>query len=75
MLIGLQIGLSWLGISSSRLERLVNGACAIVPCGPFCWTTMKRERGTEEKIRAPIRSKDISSIEAVDSVVLEPTGR
>jgi uncharacterized membrane protein YcaP (DUF421 family) len=74
-LIGLQIGLSWLTICSSRLERLVNGEPALLlHAGQFCRDTMKRERVTEEEILAAIRSKGITSVDAIDSVVLETDG-
>jgi len=53
----------------------VNGKpTLLLHSGNFLHQAMQRERITEEEIRAAIRNRGVTSIDAVDSVVLETDG-
>jgi uncharacterized membrane protein YcaP (DUF421 family) len=74
-LIGLQILLSWLCVTSHRVDRIVNGEPSLlVHRGKFLNETMKRERVTKEEILAAIRNKGLATIDDIDSIVLETDG-
>lgn len=74
-LISLQIFLSWLCVKSHRLDKIVNGEPALIlHKGKFLYEAMERERVTEEEIRAAIRNQNLTTLDEIDSVVLETDG-
>ena len=74
-LVGLQILLSWLCVTSHRVDHFVNGEPTLLLYhGQFLNETLKRERVTKEEMRAAVRNRGFSSIEDIDSIVLETDG-
>lgn len=74
-LIALQVALSRLCLLSDRTESLINGDPALVfHRGRFLRDAMKKERVTEEEIRAAIRADGHAALEKVHAVVLETDG-
>ena len=70
-----QIILSRLTTISKGLEKLINGEPTMLMFrGEFLRDTMKRERVTEEEIRAAIRAHTLASTDKVEAVVLETDG-
>lgn len=75
VLIGLQILLSWLCVQSQWLEAVINGEPALLlHHGQFLHETMRRQRVTEEELRAAVRSQGLTTIDEVESIVLETDG-
>lgn len=74
-LVLIQIGLAELATRSPLAERIINGEPALLLSrGQFISRALKRERVTEEEIRAAIRAKGVTRVEDVDAVVLENDG-
>jgi len=74
-LMALQILLSWLCVTSHRVDHWVNGEpTLLVHNGNFLKDTMKRERVTKEEVLAAIRNVNVKSFDEVDSVILETDG-
>ena len=74
-LIGIQIFLAELAARSSIAERIINGEPALLLSrGKFIQRALKKERVTEEEVRAAIRTKGVSRVEDVDAVILENDG-
>ena len=74
-LVGMQIGLAELAARSELAERIINGEPALLLShGRFIPRALKRERVTEEEVRAAIRAKGVTRVEDVDAVVLENDG-
>lgn len=74
-LVGMQIGLAELAARSDLAERIINGEPALLLSqGRFIPRALKRERITEEEVRAAIRGKGVTRVEDVDAVVLENDG-
>lgn len=74
-LIGLQIVLSWLCVTSHRVDSIVNGEPALLlHKGKFLRDAMKRERVTEEEVRAAARNEGFMILDDLDSIVLETDG-
>src|SRR6266550_3694044 len=64
-----------LAARSPLAERIINGEPALLLSrGKFIPRALKRERVTEEEVRAAIRAKGITRVEDVDAVVLENDG-
>jgi uncharacterized membrane protein YcaP (DUF421 family) len=75
VLIGLQFVFAWAAAHSHRVERLLNGRPELLFYrGHFRLDTMRRERVTEEEVRAAIRAAGAPRLEEVDAVVLETDG-
>ena len=75
VLVVLQITIARLTTRSERLEELVNGVpTLLVHRGAFLHGIMRRERITEEEVRAAVRAEGVGRIEEVDAVVLETDG-
>jgi uncharacterized membrane protein YcaP (DUF421 family) len=75
VLIGLQFAFAWATVRSARVERLVNGQPALLlHRGRFCHARMRRERVTEQEVRAAVRAAGAGRLEDVDAVVLETDG-
>jgi uncharacterized membrane protein YcaP (DUF421 family) len=74
-LIARQILLSWLCVTSHRVDGIINGEPALLlHRGRFLRDVMRRERVTEEEMRAAVRNQGLSSIDDVESIVLETDG-
>jgi uncharacterized membrane protein YcaP (DUF421 family) len=74
-LVGFQAILAKIATHSRRAERIINGDPVLVLSkGHFIHSALKRERITEEEVRASIRSKGIKRVEDVDAVILENDG-
>ena len=74
-LVGMQIGLAELAARSELAERIINGEPALLLShGRFIPRSLKRERITEEEVRAAIRAQGATRVEDVDAVVLENDG-
>ena len=74
VLIFLQFIITWLSTRSSAVRSLVKAEpTLLVHKGEFLRGAMKRERVTEEEVRAAMRSQGISAVEEVEAVVLETT--
>jgi uncharacterized membrane protein YcaP (DUF421 family) len=74
-LIGFQAILAKIAVHSRRAERIINGDPALLLSkGRFIHSALKRERVTEEEVRASIRAKGINRVEDVDAVILENDG-
>lgn len=71
----LQIVLSYLCVSSEKIDRIVNGEPTLVMYkGKFLSDAMKSERVTKDELRAAIRNQGLASQSEVDSIVLETDG-
>jgi len=74
-LICLQLILAELAARSSFFERIINGKpTLLLSHGAFIPRALKRERITEEEVRAAIRAEGVTRVEDVDAVVLENDG-
>ena len=74
-LVVVQAALAALAARSVRFERLVNGEpTLLLSHGDFLHRALKKERVTEEEVRAAIREQGIERVEDVDAVVLENDG-
>jgi uncharacterized membrane protein YcaP (DUF421 family) len=75
-LMGLQTLLSVATRRSKRLERLINGQPALlVYRGRILSEALRRERVSEEELRAALRAAGAGRLEDVDAVVLETDGQ
>ena len=71
-----QVALSYLAAHWAYAERIINGQPALLFFrGRFLHPAMKRERVTEEEIRAAIRARGVPRIDQVTAVVLETDGQ
>jgi len=74
-LIGIQVILAKLAARFPLAERIINGEpTLLLSRGQFIPRALKRERITEEEIRAAIRGKGVTRVEDVDAVVIENDG-
>lgn len=72
MLIFLQFAITWLSARSPSVRRLVKAEpTLLLHKGEFLPGAIKRERVTEEEIRAALRAQGVSAVEEVEAVVLE----
>jgi uncharacterized membrane protein YcaP (DUF421 family) len=72
VLIFLQLAITWLSVRSGMVRRLVKSEPTLLFFrGEFLRGSMKRERVTEDEIRAALRAESIAAIEDVEAVVLE----
>lgn len=75
VLIAMQYLLSYLSVSSSKVDSYVNGEPTLVfHSGDFLWDAMKEERVSPEEITAAARRQGILSLDSIDSIVLETDG-
>ena len=75
LLILLQFAITSLSIRSERFQGLIKAEPALlVHRGRFLEGAMKRERVTEEEVRAALRAQKIGSLEEAAAVVLETDG-
>jgi uncharacterized membrane protein YcaP (DUF421 family) len=74
-LIALQIFLSWLCVTSHKVDHFVNGEPALLlHRGQFLTEAMQRERVTKEEVLAAVRNIGLTTLDEIDSVVLETDG-
>jgi uncharacterized membrane protein YcaP (DUF421 family) len=74
-LVGFQTILAKIAAHSRRAERIINGdPVLLLSKGQFIQSALKKERVTEEEVRAAIRSKGVNRVEDVDAVILENDG-
>ena len=75
ILIAIQVFLAKLAVYSKTAERIINGEpTRLLTNGKYLHAAMRRERVTEEEIRAAIREEGVTRVEDVDAVVLENDG-
>src|SRR3954469_1279710 len=74
-LIVVQAALAKLAAYSRTAERIINGApTLLLSHGKFLHHALKKERVTEEEVRAAIREEGLTRVEDADAVVLENDG-
>jgi uncharacterized membrane protein YcaP (DUF421 family) len=74
-LVGFQTILAKIAAHFPRAEQIINGDPALLLSkGKFIRSALRRERVTEEEVRASIRAKGIKRVEDVDAVILENDG-
>ena len=74
-LVIVQTVLAALAARSVRFERILNGEPTLLfSRGNFIHRALRKERITEEEVRAAIREQGIERVEDVDAVVLENDG-
>jgi uncharacterized membrane protein YcaP (DUF421 family) len=74
-LIIFQVLLSWLTTRSARLEKIINGEpTLLLHKGKCIRDAMRRERVTEEEVRAAVRTHGVASLEKIETVILETDG-
>jgi uncharacterized membrane protein YcaP (DUF421 family) len=75
LLIFLQFAITWLSVRSERIQALVKAEPRLLLyCGHLLPEALRRERVTEEEVRAAARSQGIASLDEVAAVVLETDG-
>lgn len=75
VLIGLQFVVAWLSVRFKAVSRLVKSEPALLlHRGEFLHQALRRERVTENEVRAAVRSQGIAALEAVEAVILETDG-
>lgn len=74
-LIAIQVILAKLAVYSPTAERIINGSpTLLLTNGKFIPHALRKERITEEEVRAAIREEGLTRVEDVDAVVLENDG-
>ena len=74
-LIGIQVILAELARRYPLVERIINGnPTLLLSHGEFIPQALRKERVTEEEVRAAIRAKGLTRVEDVDAVTLENDG-
>jgi uncharacterized membrane protein YcaP (DUF421 family) len=75
LLIGLQYIITWLSVRSQRVAKLVKAEPSLLfSGGHFLHGALRRERVTEDEVRAAVRSQGMPSMESVAAVILETDG-
>jgi uncharacterized membrane protein YcaP (DUF421 family) len=75
VLVVVQTVLAALAARSERFEMLLNGEpTLLLSQGRFIHHALRKERVTEEEVRAAIREQGLTRVEDVDAVVLENDG-
>lgn len=75
LLIGLQWLITWLSVRSQRVSHWVKAEPRLLFLeGRFLSEAMKRERVTEDELRAAVRSQGIGRMEQVVAVIMESDG-
>lgn len=75
LLIGLQLGITWLSVRSPWVEGLVKAEPSLL-CfqGRLLRDAMRRERVTEAEVHAAVRAQGLGDVEDAGAVVLETDG-
>jgi uncharacterized membrane protein YcaP (DUF421 family) len=75
LLITIQVALAKLAVYSKTAEKIINGEpTRLLTNGKYLHKAMRKERVTEEEIRAAIREQGVTRVEDVDAVMLENDG-
>ena len=75
LLIGLQFAITWSSTRTGWVRRLVTGEPSLLLYrGTYLPKALRRERVTEEDIRAAVRSAGLAALEDAEAVVLETDG-
>lgn len=75
LLIGLQLAITWLSVRSERFQGLIKAQpTLLLHQGRFLHDALRRERVSEEEVRAALRSQGVAALEEVGAVVLETDG-
>jgi uncharacterized membrane protein YcaP (DUF421 family) len=75
LLIGLQLAITWLSVRSERFQAFVKARPALLlHQGRFLHDALRRERVSEEEVRAAVRAQGIAALAEVGAVVLETDG-
>ncbi len=75
LLVFLQFAITWASVRSRRVRSLVKAEpCLLLRDGRFLPEAMRRERVTEDEVRAAARAQGIASLDGVAAVVLETDG-
>lgn len=75
VLMGLQLGITWLSVRSSRVRELVKGEPALLLFrGELVAGAMRRERVTREEVLAAARAHGVAALGDVEAAVLETDG-
>lgn len=75
ILVGLQFLITWSSIRARWIRRLVSGEPSLLlHRGEFLRVAMRRERVTEDEVRAAIRAAGLHAVEKAEAVVLETDG-
>lgn len=75
ILIGLQFLIGWSSIRVRWIRKLVTGEPSLLLYrGIFLEGTMRRERVTEDEVRAAVRAAGLNALAQVEAVVLETDG-
>ena len=75
LLIGLQWVITWLSVRSARIARTVKAEPSLLFLhGRFLPDAMKRERVTEEELRAAVRGQGLAQMDQVVAVIMETDG-
>lgn len=75
ILLLLQFGLTWLAVRSHTLQRLIKAKPRLLLLnGQFIQNALVQERITESEVRAAVRGQGMSSMDAVEAIVLETDG-
>ena len=75
LLIGLQLAITWGSVRHRWIDDLVKSEPSLlVSRGELLRAAMRRERVTEEEVRAAARASGVAAIEEADAVILETDG-
>ena len=75
LLIIIQLVLAKIAVYSKTAEKIINGEPALLlEKGVFLHRSMRKQRITEEEVRAAIRAKGVNRVEDVDAVIIENDG-
>jgi uncharacterized membrane protein YcaP (DUF421 family) len=75
ILIGLQFVIAWLSVKSSTVSGWVKSEPTLLfHQGQFLKQALRRERVTEDEVRAAVRNQGIATMAAVEAVILETDG-
>jgi uncharacterized membrane protein YcaP (DUF421 family) len=75
LLIGLQLAITWGSVRSRWIDGLVKSEPSLLLSrGELLRAAMRRERVTEDEVRAAARASGIDALEQVDAVILETDG-
>ncbi|MFL6467013.1 MAG: DUF421 domain-containing protein [Pyrinomonadaceae bacterium] len=75
VLMAMQIGLSYLCVTSHRVDSIINGQPSLLyHRGIFLDDVMKSERVTKEEILSALRNTNVRKFDEIDAIVLETDG-
>ena len=75
VLMGLQVFLSWLCVTSHKVDSIINGQpTLLLHRGKFLDGAMRRERVTKEEVLSALRNATVRKFDEIDAVVLETDG-